>query len=62
MNPKKCVHNTTYSDQPPYNNNNKDLFTHKDINTYINGVVKICLNQVWWPSLDKDLIRVKTIF
>ena len=22
----------------------KDLFTHKDINTYINGVVKICLN------------------
>ena len=23
----------------------KDLFTHKDINTYINGVVKICLNE-----------------
>ena len=23
----------------------KDLFTHKDINTYINGVVKICLNK-----------------
>ena len=26
------------------NNYYKDLFTHKDINTYINGVVKICLN------------------
>ena len=25
--------------------NYKDLFTHKDINTYINGVVKICLNK-----------------
>ena len=24
---------------------NKDLFTHKNINTYINGVVKICLNK-----------------
>ena len=23
----------------------KDLFRHKDINTYINGVVKICLNK-----------------
>ena len=23
----------------------KDLFTHKDINTYINGVVEICLNK-----------------
>ena len=23
----------------------KDLFTHKDINTYINGVVKIFLNK-----------------
>ena len=23
----------------------KDLFTHKDINTYIYGVVKICLNK-----------------
>ena len=23
----------------------KDLFTHKDINTHINGVVKICLNK-----------------
>ena len=23
----------------------KDLFTHKDINTYINGVVQICLNK-----------------
>ena len=23
----------------------KDLFKHKDINTYINGVVKICLNK-----------------
>ena len=27
---------------------NKDLFTHKDINTYINGVVKICLNKFFW--------------
>jgi len=26
----------------------KDLFTHKDINTYINGVVKICLNKFFW--------------
>ena len=23
----------------------KDLFTHKDINSYINGVVQICLNE-----------------
>ena len=23
----------------------KDLFTHKDINTYINGVLLICLNK-----------------
>ena len=26
----------------------KDLFTHKDINTYINGVVKICLNKFFF--------------
>ena len=26
----------------------KDLFTHKDINTYINGVVKICLNNFFF--------------
>ena len=26
----------------------KDLFTHKDINTYINGVGKFCLNNFFW--------------
>ena len=26
----------------------KDLFTHKDINTYINGAVWICLNKFFW--------------
>ena len=26
----------------------KDLFTHKDINTHINGIVKICLNKFFW--------------
>ena len=25
----------------------KDLFTYKDINTYINGVIKICLNKLF---------------
>ena len=28
----------------------KDLFTHKDINTYINGVVKICLNNFFFEN------------
>ena len=28
----------------------KDLFTHKDINTYINGVVKICLNKFFFEN------------
>ena len=32
----------------------KDLFTHKDINTYINGVVKILLNKFFeYISLQK---------
>ena len=31
-----------------YYNYYKDLFTHKDINTYINGVVKICLNKFFF--------------
>ena len=28
----------------------KDVFTHKDINTYINGVVKICLNKFFFEN------------
>ena len=28
----------------------KDLFTHKDINTYINGEVKICLNKFFFEN------------
>ena len=32
-------------EEEEWDNYYKDLFTHKDINTYINGVVKICLNK-----------------
>ena len=28
----------------------KNLFTHKAINTYINGVVKICLNKFFFEN------------
>ena len=33
-----------------YYNYYKDLFTHKDINTYINGIVKICLNKFFFEN------------
>ena len=32
----------------------KDLFTHKDINTYINGVVKICWNKFFFEKFPKE--------
>ena len=53
---RKCIEDDENNDKLPtiyvfqlytiyYYYNYKDLFTHKDINTYINGVVKICLNK-----------------
>ena len=32
----------------------EDLFTHKDINTYIKGVVKICWNKFFFEKFPKE--------
>ena len=37
----------------------KDLFTHKDINTYINGVVRICLNKFFFENTGFQKKRCK---
>ena len=39
-----------------------DLFTHKDINTYINGVVKICLNKFYWIEGGGDRVSVHLLW
>ena len=35
-------------EEEEWDNYYKYLFTHKDINTYINGVVNICLNKFFF--------------